>query len=164
MQAVLSSLKDIPGVLGSFVLTPQGALAMRDMPAVYPDQIFPDMGRRLATIGEVVDTQVGPIKELILKFEGCWLFVRHTAECLLSVLVSEEVNFPALKMATNVALKQVIEKMPSTLPAPAVPAAAVVAEAAPAPVAVSEPTPAPAPAPAAPVKARRMWRGQIIED
>ena len=26
MQAVLSALKDIPGVIGSFVLTPQGVL------------------------------------------------------------------------------------------------------------------------------------------
>jgi len=46
MQIVLTALKDIPGVVGSFVLTPRGALAAREMPSVYPDDIFPEMGRR----------------------------------------------------------------------------------------------------------------------
>jgi predicted regulator of Ras-like GTPase activity (Roadblock/LC7/MglB family) len=148
MQTILTALKDIPGVVGSFVLTPQGALAAREMPAIYPDNIFPELGRRLTTIGEVVDSQMGPMQELLMKFESYWVFVRHTANCLLTVLVADSVNFPALRMATNVALKQLAELSISTAPAP-VPAA----PAAPAPEA------APASAPAR----RRMWRGQWVD-
>jgi len=165
MQQVLTALKDIPGVMGSFVLTPQGALAAREMPAIYRDDIFPEMGRRLATIGEVVDSQVGPLRELVLKFEGYWLFVRHTADCLLSVLVADTVNFPALRMATNVALKQVVEQMATTKatpePTPVAPAAPEPAVA-PAAVAVPAPVEAAAPAPAAPAR-RRFFRGQWVD-
>jgi predicted regulator of Ras-like GTPase activity (Roadblock/LC7/MglB family) len=139
MQAILTALKDIPGVVGSFVLTPQGTLAAREMPPVYPDDIFPELGRRLATIGEVVDSQMGPMQELLMKFEGFKVFVRHAANCCLTVLVAESVNFPALRMATNVALKQVVAEMEANPPA--------------APV-------APAPVPAKP---QRFFRGQLID-
>ena len=159
MQQVLTALKDIPGVVGSFVLTPQGALAAREMPSVYPDEAFPEMGRRLATIGEVIESQMGSARELVLKFEGYWVFIRNTAECLLAVLVAEAVNFPALKMATNVALKQIVDQMkanPESAPV-AAPAVAAVAPTAPAAPAPAEPIPAAAPKP------RRLWRGQYVD-
>lgn len=153
MQTVLASLKDIPGVFGSFVLNMQGGLVAKEMPAVYPATIFPELGRRLVSVREVLEQQTNSFQELLLKFEGSWLFVRQTTECLLSVVVAETVNFPALRMATNVALKQIAEQM----------AALPVAT----PAAVEEPEPvqppAPAPAPAASTKPRRMWRGQVVE-
>jgi predicted regulator of Ras-like GTPase activity (Roadblock/LC7/MglB family) len=156
MQHVLSALKDIPGVLGSFVLTPQGALAGREMPAIYPDDIFPELGRRLATIGEVLESQMGKTREMLMKFEGYWVFVRHTAECLFAVLVAEATNFPALRMATNVALKQITDQ----LKAGAAPAAAAPAEA-------TAPTPASAPpvavAKVAPTKPQKFWRGRPVD-
>lgn len=171
MQNVLASLKDIPGVVGSFVLTPEGALVAKEMPSVYPATIFPEMGRRLVSVGEVLEQQTATFQELLLKFEGSWLFIRRTTQCLLSVLVAETVNYPALRMATNVALKQIHDRI-ATLPAPAAAAATeAVAEpetpAAVPPVAVAAPVvPPPAlpdvsPAPAA--KPRRMWRGQVID-
>jgi predicted regulator of Ras-like GTPase activity (Roadblock/LC7/MglB family) len=151
MQTILTALKDIPGVVGSFVLTPQGTLAAREMPAIYPDSIFPELGRRLTTIGEVVDAQMGPMQELLMKFESYWVFVRHTANCLLTVLVADTVNFPALRMATNVALKQLAELPVTTMHTPALVASA------PAPATASETSAAPTP-----VK-RRMWRGQWVD-
>lgn len=160
MQHVLTALKDIPGVVGSFVLTPQGALAAREMPAIYPDDIFPELGRRLATIGEVLESQMGHARELLMKFEGYWVFVRHTTECLLTVLVAEAVNFPALRMATNVALKQITESMAAQPPG----AGPVVVATAPTPQAPAPAAPPPVAGPtsAAP-KPRRIWRGQYVD-
>lgn len=150
MNAILTSLKDIPGVIGSFVLTPQGALVAKEMPAVYPEAIFPDLGRRLVSVGEVLDGQTAPFQELLLKFEGSWLFIRRTTQCLLSVLVAENVNYPALRMATNVAFRQVAERMVAmpVLAAPAAESAPGEAESAPKP---------------AVTKSRRIWRGQVID-
>lgn len=153
MQTILASLKDIPGVVGSFVLNPQGGLVAKEMPAVYPVAIFPEMGRRLVSVGEVLEQQTAAFQELLLKFEGSWLFVRRTTQCLLSVLVAETVNYPALRMATNVALKQLADKMAVQ------PAVVSVAEPAP----VVEPVLATPAAPAAPAKPRRIWRGQVVE-
>lgn len=158
MQHVLSALKDIPGVVGSFVLTPQGALAGREMPAIYPDEIFPELGRRLATIGEVLESQMGKTREMLMKFEGYWVFVRHTAECLFAVLVAEATNFPALRMATNVALKQITDQMKASAPAAATTTAVEAPVPAPAPVA-----PAAALPKAAPAKPQKFWRGRPVD-
>jgi predicted regulator of Ras-like GTPase activity (Roadblock/LC7/MglB family) len=156
MQTILASLKDIPGVVGSFVLNPQGALLAKEMPAVYPVAIFPEMGRRLVSVGEVLEQQTAAFQELLLKFEGSWLFVRRTTQCLLSVLVTETVNYPALRMATNVALRQLSDQMAAH------PVMPIAAETAPEPESVAIVAAAPV-APAAPAKPRRMWRGQVVE-
>lgn len=160
MQAILTSLKDIPGVVGSFVLNPQGALLAKEMPSIYPGEIFPEMGRRLVSVGEVLEQQTASFQEILLKFEGSWLFVRRTAQCLLSVLVSETVNYPALRMATNVALKRISDQLLAQ-PAIPLPVASAPEPVAPAPAATAVPA-APA-APAASAKPRRMWRGQVVE-
>lgn len=172
MQNVLASLKDIPGVVGSFVLSPQGTLLAKEMPSVYPVAIFPEMGRRLVSVGEVLEQQTAAFQELLLKFEGSWLFVRRTTQCLLSVLVAESVNYPALRMATNVALRQLHDRI-TALPPPATGAdsarevevaPAISAAVADAPVATAAPPASAVPAPpATPTKPRRMWRGQVIE-
>jgi len=161
MQHVLTALKDIPGVVGSFVLSPQGALAAREMPAIYPDEIFSELGRRLATIGEVIESQMGAPREVLMKFEGYWVFIRHTAPCLFAVLVAEAVNFPALRMATNVAMKQIADRMGEP---PVVATAQSVVAPAPAAAPTAPASVAAESAPvAAPAKRRRIWRGQYID-
>lgn len=156
MQTVLAALKDIPGVVGSFVLNPQGVLVAREMPAIFPDNVFPNLGRRLASVVEALETQVSAVQELLLKFEGHWLFVRRSAQGFLTILTSDAVNFPALKMASNVALKQVAEHLMANPPVIATPAVVETIDA-----------PAPAPAPTAPApeatKKRRMWRGRWVD-
>jgi predicted regulator of Ras-like GTPase activity (Roadblock/LC7/MglB family) len=155
MQPILAALKDIPGVVGSFVLTPQGALVAREMPAIYPDSVFPEIGRRLCSVSEAIDGQVAGFNDLLLKFESYWLLVRRSAQGSLSILTTDTVNYPALKMATNVALKQVNEQMAAAVP---------MAIAAPQPAAVPEPPAQPAAlAASAGAKPRRLWRGQVLD-
>ena len=160
MQAVLTALKDIPGVVGSFVLNPQGILVAREMPAIFPDTIFPNLGRRLASVVEAMETQVSAVQELLMKFEGHWIFVRRSAHGFLTILTNDTVNFPALKMASNVALKQVTEHLIAHPPVLTTPleAVAAAAEAAPVPA-----TPSKEPAAPEAVKKKRMWRGQWVD-
>ena len=164
MQPVLSALKDIQGVVGSFVLNPQGVLIAREMPAIFPDSVFPNLGRRLASVVEAIETQIANVQELLLKFEGHWLFVRRSAQGFLTILTSDSVNFPALKMASNVALKQVTEHLIAN---PAVTSTPVLIDVpGPAQTAAASPESTKVPAPEAavePAKKRRMWRGQWVD-
>jgi len=148
MQNVLTALKDIPGVVGSFVLNDKGALVSREMPAIYPDEIYPEMGRRLVGVYEAIALQVASLGDLVLKFEGYWFLCRRSAQCFLGILTTETVNYPALKMATNVALKQIDEQVASLPP--------LIVEK------VAVPEVAVAPAPAVEVK-KRFWRGTLID-
>lgn len=157
MQQVLTALKDIPGVVGSFVLNDKGALVSREMPTIYPDNIYPEIGRRLIGVYEAIALQMASLGDLLLKFEGHWFLCRRTTQCFLGILTTEAVNYPALKMATNVALKQLdahVASMPPLL-------AEKVAE--PALVEEVAPTPEPAPEAAAPSKGKRFWRGSWID-
>src|SRR5262245_34234206 len=159
MSNALSSLKDIPGVFGSFVFAPDGSLAARDMPAVYPDEIFHEISRRLQGIAEAVELSVTGFYELLAKFEGHWLLTRMTEKGTLNVLADESVNFPALKMATNVAVKHLDQitstPMASTPPPMTMTLATASIVEIPPPVA----PPAPAPVPVAAERPRRIWRG-----
>lgn len=147
MQNVLIALKDIPGVVGSFVLNEKGLLVSREMPSIYPDEIYPEMGRRLVGVFEAIASQAAALGDLVLKFDSYWFLCRRTTQCFLGVLTTEAVNYPALKMATNVALKQIDEQVASLPPllaekAIAVPAVEVI--------------------PAAP-KQRRFFRGTPLD-
>ena len=158
MERILSALKDIQGVVGSFVLADGGGLVSREMPALYPDALFPKIGRRLGSVNEALETQKGPYSELLLKFDAYWLLSRRTQHCSLNILTTDAVNYPALRMATNVALKQIEEKIASS-PVTTVPVASSSSVARPEPVDIA-PEPATT---AAPEKKRRMWRGQYID-
>jgi len=142
MIKVLNALKDIPGVVGSFVLADSGALVCREMPAIFPDGMFPELARRLVGIKEAVETQASPMADLLLKFESYWLLSRRASKCSLSILTTQTVNYPALRMATNVALKQIEEQIASG--------------------AVSLSAPAAVPVPEAPAAKKRVFRGQVI--
>ena len=69
------------------------------MPAIFADEIFSELGRRLLGIYSTFDLQVSQFDDLLLKFDGYWLYIRRAAHGFLSILTSETVNYPALKMA-----------------------------------------------------------------
>jgi hypothetical protein len=147
------------------VLNDKGALVSREMPAIYPDDIYPEIGRRLIGVYEAIALQMASLGDFLLKFEGYWFLCRRTTQCFLGILTTEAVNYPALKMATNVALKQLDAQVPTMQPL----LVAKVAE--PVPVEeVAPPTPEPAAevapvteAPATPPKGKRFWRGSWID-
>jgi len=82
MQIVLPHSKT-SGRRWQLVLNTAGALAAREMPSVYPDDIFPKWApaRELA---EIVDAQMGSMLELLLKFESYKVFVRQATNCWLN--------------------------------------------------------------------------------
>ncbi len=143
MLNILNALRDIPGVVGSFVLADSGPLICREMPAIYPDNIFPEMGRRLSGMKDAMETQTEPYSDLLLKFDEYWLLSRRASKCTLNILATQTVNYPALRMATNVALKQIEDKVAAGYD-------------------LAEPPPA---APAVPErpKVRRLFRGQPVD-
>lgn len=152
MQQLLRNLKDVPGVIGGFVLNNDGALAGQDMPAFVGTDIYPDVGRRIAAAFSALDSSVGEFDDLLLKFDEHCLYVRRLPHGTLSILSTANVNLPALKMATSIAATKVNTMIPQ----------AVTEAPQPLPVTVNAPAPA-APQPAAPAP-RRFWRGQAIDD
>ena len=173
MEKILAALKDIHGVEGSFVMNVNGDLVCRHMPTIFADEIFPELGRRLLNIYSTFDLQVSQFDDLLLKFEGYWLYIRRAAHGFLSILTTESVNYPALKMASNLALGQINSQIQNVKPLPIAPAgtvssptasAPIAPVATPAPMTLPEPKPAvvEAPKPSVPLH-RRFFRGQPVD-
>lgn len=157
------ALKDIHGVEGSFVMNTDGDLVCRQMPAIFADEIFPELGRRLLNIYSTFDTQVSAFDDLLLKFEGYWLYIRRAAHGFLSILTTESVNYPALKMASNLAMGQINTQLPNAKPL-AVTTVRSAHDLEPMPEVAAPVAPAmEAPKPASTPIHRRFFRGQPVD-
>jgi len=159
MEKILAALRDIHGVEGSFVMNTNGDLVCRQMPAIFADEIFSEVGRRLLSIYSTFDLQVSQFDDLLLKFDGYWLYIRRAAHGFLSILATETVNYPALKMASNLALSQLTGQIEHAKPIQMGPIE--VMHSAPAPV-VAAPEPKETPKPVTTIH-RRFFRGQPVD-
>ena len=101
----LSSLKDIAGVYGSFVVDRDGRLRARDLPGVFDDAALGDSGPRIVRLWEVVSEDEAPEYTLI-EFAEYWLFIRPVPGGSLCVVVPPNVNVFALRMAASLVAKR----------------------------------------------------------
>ena len=67
VRASLATLKDVAGIMGSFVCTPDGRLVSREIPAMFDDGALAEAGSRLFRVREAFaaggdDLEVGVIR------------------------------------------------------------------------------------------------------
>jgi len=96
----LSSLKDIEGVYGSFVVDAAGGLAGRDLPAVIDNAALREAGPRIARLWGAFPEDDAP-EYVLLEFASHQVFIRKFDAGSLCVFVPPTVNRLALKMAVN---------------------------------------------------------------
>jgi predicted regulator of Ras-like GTPase activity (Roadblock/LC7/MglB family) len=106
LDRVLSGLRDVDEVQGSFVLAGDGRLLGRDLPALFHAEIFAEVGPRLARLRETFDAESGSAT-FTLRFTDHKLHVRAVGSKLLCVLTGAAVNGPALRMAMNLVARHV---------------------------------------------------------
>lgn len=111
MEIVLATLREIPGVVGSFVLSPTGTLLARKMPDIFPDSVFPELAQHLQSVNNTLHALIRPSRELVLKFDDHRLFIWRAAECFLCVLTAPGANLPALKLAAKGAHQQLADHL-----------------------------------------------------
>jgi hypothetical protein len=97
---VLSSLKDIDGVYGSFVVDASGTLVLRDLPAVIDNAGLREAGPRIARLWGAFPEDDSP-EHVLLEFASHQVFIKKFEAGSLCIFVPPSVNRPALKMAAN---------------------------------------------------------------
>ncbi len=142
---VLAALRDVAGVQGSFVLTADGALAGRDLPALFEDAVLAEAASRIARLAEAFASVGDDVDVCLVRFADHKLYVRAFGAGRLCVLAAADVNLPALRMATNLVTRRLGPALAAEAAAPAPPAA---------------PPPPTPPAPAA--GPMRMYRGRPV--
>jgi hypothetical protein len=96
----LSSLKDIEGVYGSFVVDANGGLSLRDLPAVIDNAALREAGPRIARLWGAFPED-DPPEYVLLEFVSHLVFIKKFDAGSLCIFVPPSVNRLALKMAAN---------------------------------------------------------------
>lgn len=97
---VLSSLKDIDGVYGSFVVDTTGGLVVRDLPGVIDNGALREAGPRIARLWGAFPED-DPPDYVLLEFASHQVFIKKFEQGSLCIFVPPSVNRPALRMAAN---------------------------------------------------------------
>jgi hypothetical protein len=109
----LRTLRDIEGVLGSFVLGERGEVLGRDVTAACGSEVLALVGGRLQQLCYAfVSADIGgPFESTTLYFPQYKLHIRALANLFIVAVVSAEVNLPALKMAMSMLGRQLLNDL-----------------------------------------------------
>jgi predicted regulator of Ras-like GTPase activity (Roadblock/LC7/MglB family) len=111
LEAALATLRDVEGVLGSFVIDADGAVASRDMPAMVDDVALSGAGLRVVRLRAALESTGRRVDQCSLRF-GSYLMLTRPAEAhTLCVLVSSAANLMALQMGSTLVARRVYAEL-----------------------------------------------------
>jgi len=101
MRTSLATLKDVAGITGSFVCTPNGRLAAREIPELFEDGVLAEAGSRLVRMREAFAAGGDAMDIGVVRFRDHRVYLKAVGDSLLCILAEGAVNMPALRMAAN---------------------------------------------------------------
>jgi predicted regulator of Ras-like GTPase activity (Roadblock/LC7/MglB family) len=121
MESLLHSLRDIEGVIGSFVLDARGIVLARDMPAMFDQDTLHSASRRLSQLRAALEANGDGFDGCTARFGSHLLVLRAAASRTLCVLCPLGVNLNTLQMGLNLVARRVgvDEAQPVSIPSPA---------------------------------------------
>jgi predicted regulator of Ras-like GTPase activity (Roadblock/LC7/MglB family) len=109
-QRILAPLGEVPGVEGVFVLTVSGSVVARDSKLWLGEDVLASVSARIVTLFEAVNDNFDEVGELTLAFDPYTLALRRNQPFILAALVRPTVNGEAVRMASNIALRQLQQR------------------------------------------------------
>jgi predicted regulator of Ras-like GTPase activity (Roadblock/LC7/MglB family) len=128
----LATLKDVGGILGSFVCTHSGRLVAREISDMFEDAVLAEAGSRLVRLGETFAAVGDDLEIAMVRFRDHRLYLKVIPGGMLCIMSDGPVNMPALRMAANLVSRRIapsVARVQAELPPPGkdVPAAVAVA-------------------------------------
>jgi predicted regulator of Ras-like GTPase activity (Roadblock/LC7/MglB family) len=105
---ILSTLRDVEGVEGAFVISSDGALLDKDLPAMFDPQLFVEVGPRIVRLQETFASGGDEMDSCVIRFSDFKLFIRAMQQGFLCILSSVAVNMPALRMGVQLAQRRIL--------------------------------------------------------
>lgn len=128
LSTTLSSLRDLEGIVGSFVVNEAGEVVAKDLPA-YFDGVLEEVGPRVLRLREALDLAQGDVTAYSVRYAGYKLTIRSIGGALIAVIADAKINGPALRMAMNLVIRKCgiddlagPQSRPSRTPPPPTPA------------------------------------------
>ena len=99
LTETLQSMRDVPGLQGSFVVSDLGRLLARDMPALFADDVLAEVGPRALRLRDTMGDDTDSLAWCVVRYPTNVLCMRPLRDGLLIVLTESDANLPALRMA-----------------------------------------------------------------
>jgi predicted regulator of Ras-like GTPase activity (Roadblock/LC7/MglB family) len=139
IEEALRALRDVQGVHGSFVITTSGALLARDLPSAFDNQLFSEVGPRIARLYETFLSGGEEMDACVLRYPEHKVYLRKMSASIIGVLSAVGVNIPALRMVSNLVIRRVDPLVIGLASKPPPPTAVAVAVTAPPPALAPRP-------------------------
>lgn len=107
MDTALQSLRDVKGVLGSFLLDEHGQLLARDMPSMFDSHALGQASLRLSQLRAALELGKEGFEGCTARFGGHLLVVRAAEARTLCVLCPVGTDLSTLTMGINLASRRV---------------------------------------------------------
>jgi hypothetical protein len=118
VSGILGALRDVVGVHGSFALRLNGELVGKDLPAVFADELFVEVGARLSRFVETMAADGDEVSSATFRFDEHRLHVTRCAHGLLVVITDGQVNMAALRMAQTLTVRRLEPELAARLTNP----------------------------------------------
>jgi predicted regulator of Ras-like GTPase activity (Roadblock/LC7/MglB family) len=138
LVASLGTLKDVAGIMGSFVFTEDGRLVAREIPALFDDTALAEASGRLTRLRETFAAVGDRLDVAVVRFRDHKLYLKALGGGMLCIVAEGSVNMPALRMAANLVGRRIVPALEHAAHEPPPPAPAPVA-AAPRPPGIAPP-------------------------
>jgi predicted regulator of Ras-like GTPase activity (Roadblock/LC7/MglB family) len=105
-EQALTSLLDVAGVEGSFLVNSAGALAAWNMPSAVEEEILDEAGVKLARLRQAFAVSGQELDFCTVRFANYKLCLKASDVGIICVLTRPDVNLAALRMALRMILGQ----------------------------------------------------------
>ena len=119
----LGTLKDVAGIMGSFVFTEDGRLVAREIPALFDDTALSEASGRLTRLRETFAAIGDRLDVAVVRFRDHKLYLKALGSGMLCIVAEGGVNMPALRMAANLVSRRIAPALEQAARDPAPPEA-----------------------------------------
>lgn len=107
IPAVLSTLRDVAGIAGSFVFTDRGQLFGREIHPMFDDTALGEAAERLTRMHDTFAAAGDHLDMATIRFQEHRLYLKTFEGGMLCALADGEVNVAALRMAANLVCRRI---------------------------------------------------------
>jgi len=111
LSNALPSLRDVEGVIASFVLSDQGDVVARDLGSYVEDSSLSEVAPRLGRFHEAMSSNGDFLDLFVLEYAEQALHARRLPNGFLCLITSHNVNAPSLRMAINLMARKVGDRI-----------------------------------------------------
>src|SRR3954462_12311722 len=125
VRVSLATLKDVAGIMGSFVCTPDGRLVSREISPVFDDGALAEAGSPLLGMREAFAAGGDDMEAGVIRFRDHRIYTKTLGNSMLMILTEEVGKMPALPRPANLVGRRIaaavahVESEPAPAPVPA---------------------------------------------